>query len=143
MDRLKSLYLGTWDYTEKYQNGGSGSGVYTSELGPGGNSILNRFHSKGPVGDFDGLLVMTWDPQEKTYKSYAFGNEFPGCIVQTGQFEGDALLFRSDFAAEGMHVKLRNVTHVVSPGQIVSEEYLAPDGAAQTLFVRVKAKKRP
>jgi len=38
-----------------------------------------------------------------------FGNGFPGCIVQTGQFEDDALvLFRSDFAAEGVKMKLRH-----------------------------------
>jgi hypothetical protein len=93
MDRLKKLYLGTWDYTETYEKtpfypqGGSDTGVYTSELGPGGNSIVNRFYSRGAVGDFEGLLVMTWDPKEKAYKSYAFGNEFPGCVVQRGQFE--------------------------------------------------------
>jgi hypothetical protein len=81
MDRLKKLYLGSWDYTETYSKtpfypqGGSDTGVYTSEPGPGGNSIVNRFHSHGAVGDFEGLLVITWDPKEKAYKSYVFGNE--------------------------------------------------------------------
>ena len=31
---------------------------------------------------------MTWDPKEKAYKAYAFGNDFPGVLVETGQFEG-------------------------------------------------------
>jgi len=94
MDRLRKLYLGSWDYTETYTKtpfypqGGSDAGVYTSEPGPGGNSIVNRFHSHGAVGDFEGLLVITWDPKENAYKSYVFGNDFPGCIVQTGQFRG-------------------------------------------------------
>jgi len=84
MERLQKMYLGTWDYTETYAktamspDGGSGAGVYTSELGPGGNSILNRFHSKGNAGDYDGMLVMTWDPKEKAYKSFVFGNGFHG-----------------------------------------------------------------
>jgi len=149
MDRLKKLYLGTWDYSEIYEKtpfypqGGTDTGIYTSELGPGGNSILNRFHSSGPLGEFDGLLVITWDPKENAYKSYVFGNEFPGCIVQTGTFEGDALVFRSEFAAEGTKLKVRNVTHPVSAGRIISEEYVTAEGSPEALMVRVEAKKRP
>ena len=69
MERLK-FYLGEWDYIETYPkssfypNGGKNTGVYTSKLGPGGNSLINTFHSQGPVGDFEGLLVMTWDAKE-------------------------------------------------------------------------------
>jgi hypothetical protein len=149
MDRLKKLYLGSWDYTETYAKtpfypqGGSDTGVYTSEPGPGGNSIVNRFHSHGAVGDFEGLLVITWDAKEKAYKSYVFGNEFPGCIVQTGQFEGDGLVFRSDFAAEGVKMKLRNVTRVSAVGKIASEEYMATEGSTEVLMVRVDATRRP
>lgn len=147
MDRLK-FYLGEWDYTETYPksafypNGGKNTGLYTSKLGPGGNSLLNGFHSKGPVGDFEGLLVMTWDPREKCYKAYLFAGDFPGAVVQTGQFEDDALVFRSEFSAGGGAVKLRNVTRVVSPGRLVSEEYFATKDGPETLFVTVEAKKR-
>jgi hypothetical protein len=149
MDRLKKLYLGSWDYTETYtktpfsRQGGSDTGVYTSEPGPGGNSIVNRFHSHGAVGDFEGLLVMTWDSKEKAYKSYVFGNGFPGCVVQTGQFEGDALVFRSEFAVEGQKMKLRNVTRVSGVGKIVSEQYIATQESPEVLMMRVDAKQRP
>jgi hypothetical protein len=67
------------DYTETCpksafsQNGGKNTGLYTSKLGPGGNSLMNAFHSQGPVGDFEGLMVMTWDAREKAYKAYAIG----------------------------------------------------------------------
>jgi len=64
MERLK-FYLGEWDYTETYPNEEKNTGVYTSKLGPGGNSLINTFHSQGPVGDFEGLLLMTWDAKEK------------------------------------------------------------------------------
>ncbi len=52
MQRLQKFYLGTWQYTETYlkgpfaPNGGQNTGTYTSELGPGGNSLINRFHSR-------------------------------------------------------------------------------------------------
>ena len=106
MERLK-FYLGEWDYTETYPksafspNGGKNTGVYTSKLGPGGQSLVNSFHSQGPVGDFEGLIVMTWDAREKAYKAYVFGNGIPGAVVETGQFEGDALVYRFEFPAEG------------------------------------------
>ena len=93
--------------------------------------------------DLKGCFVITWDPKEKAYKSYVFGNEFPGCIVQTGQCEGDALVFRSDFAAEGMKMQLRNVTRVSAEGKIVSEEYIATEGSAEVLMLRVDATRRP
>jgi hypothetical protein len=147
MDRLK-FYLGEWDYIETYRksaaypNGSKNTGLYTSKLGPGGNSLVNGFHSKGPVGDFEGLLVMTWDLKESAYKAYVFGDAFPGAIVETGQFEGDALVFRSEFTAGGVTLKLRNVTHLVSPGKLLSEEYFTAKDAPEALFVTVEAKKR-
>jgi hypothetical protein len=147
MERLK-FYLGEWDYIETYPksafypNGGKNTGVYTSKLGPGGNSLINTFHSQGPVGDFEGLLVMTWDAKEKTYKAYAFGNDFPGALVETGQFEGNDLVFRSEFAVEGTTLKLRNVTRLTGPGLLVSDEFMAMKDAPETLLVHVEAKKK-
>src|SRR6266478_2763764 len=147
MERLK-FYLGEWDYTETYPKsafspkGGKNTGVYTSKLGPGGNSLINTFHSQGPVGDFEGLIVMTWDAREKAYKAYVFGNGIPGAVVETGQFEGDALVYRFEFPGEGGTVKLRNVTRVTGPGTLVSEELMTMKDAPETLFVRVDAKKR-
>ena len=147
MERLK-FYLGEWDYTETYPksafapNGGKNTGVYTSKLGPGGNSLINTFHSQGPVGDFEGLLVMTWDAKEKAYKAYVFGNGFPGAVVETGQFEGDALVYRSEFSAGGVTMQLRNVARITGPGTLVSEEFMAMKDAPEILLVRVESKKR-
>jgi len=147
MERLR-FFLGEWDYTETYPksafspNGGKNTGVYTSKLGPGGNSLINTFHSQGPVGDFEGLRVMTWDTREKVYKAYVFGNDFPGVLVETGQFEGDVLVFSSEFSAGGATMKLRNVTRVTAPGKLESEEYMAMKDAPERLLVRVEAKKR-
>jgi len=141
MERLK-FYLGEWDYTETYPNGAKNTGVYTSKLGPGGNSLINTFHSQGPVGDFEGLLVMTWDAKEKMYKEYVFSGDFPGALVETGQFEGDALVYRTEMAAQGATVKLRNVTRLTSPGTLISEQFMAMKDAPEKLFVRVEAKKR-
>src|SRR5690242_14885703 len=141
MERLK-FYLGEWDYTETYSNGAKNTGVYTSKLGPGGNSLINTFHSQGPVGDFEGLLVFTWDPREKAYKVYVFGNNLLGALVETGAFAGDTLVFRSEITAQGATVRLRNTTRVTEPGKMVSEQFMARKDAPETLLVHVEAKKR-
>jgi hypothetical protein len=147
MERLR-FYLGEWDYTETYPksaaypDGGKNTGVYTSKPGPGGNSLINAFHSQGPVGDFEGLLIITWDAREKAYKAYVFGNDFPGALVETGQFDGDALVFHSEFPMEGAAIKLRNVTRVSGPRALVSEQFMAMKDAPEKLLVHVEAAKR-
>jgi hypothetical protein len=151
MDRLIKLYRGTWEYTEMYSKsisspkGGENTGIYTSELGPGGMSLVNRFHSKGPVGDSEGLLVMTWDPKEKAYKAYVFGNDFPGALVETGQFEGDTLIFRASVNMGEKSIPIRNETRVDGKGVLTSDEFFgtsAPD-TKDTPFVHVTATRKP
>jgi len=147
MERLK-FYLGEWDYTETYPKSAShpegrkNTGMYTSKLGPGGNSLINTFHSQGPVGDFEGLLIMTWDAKEKTYKEYVFGNDFAGALVETGTFEGNDLIFHAEIPMEGAAMKLRNVTRLTGPRTLVSEQFIAMKDAPEKLLVRVEAKKR-
>lgn len=147
MDKLK-FYVGEWDYVENYPksavypNGGKNTGVYTSKLGPGGNSVVNTFHSQGPVGDFEGLLVMTWDPKEKSYKAYVFGNDFPGAIVENGAWEGDSLVYRSEMTMGQAKIAMRNVTRLTGPGKLISEEYTSVNGSPEKLLVSVEATKR-
>lgn len=147
MKRL-GFYVGNWTYTETYPKsamapqGATNTGVYTSKLGPGGNSLLNTFHSKGPVGDFEGMLVMTWDPLEKKYKSYIFGNSFPGAVIETGAFEGEKLVFRGEFSTNGTTLNLRNATWLEPSGKLISEEYVSSNGAPETLLVRVEASRQ-
>jgi hypothetical protein len=148
MEKLK-FYVGEWDYTETYSkstlypNGGKNTGVYTSKLGPGGNSLINTFHSQGPVGDFEGLLILTWDLREKTYKEFVFGDYAPGAFVQNGAFEGDSLIFRSERQMEGRSIfKLRNVTRLVAPGKLESDQYYTINDGPEQLMVHVEATKR-
>jgi len=148
MDRLK-FYIGEWDYTETYvknsmhANAAKNTGLYTSKVGPGGNSVVQTFHSQGPVGDFEGLLVITWDPYEKAYKEYLFASDFPRCYVATGQFEGDELVFRGSVSmGDRMSMALRNTTKLVAPGKISSATYAAVNGAPEELMVTVDAVKR-
>jgi len=148
MQKLSKLYVGSWTFTETYPkspmapNGGENTGIYTSELGPGGNSIFNHFHSKGPVGEFDGTIVMTWDPKEKVYKAYIFGDSFPSAVVETGQWENDALVYRFELAMGPAKIAIRSVTKFLPDGKLTSEEFSSVNGAPETLFVHVAATKK-
>jgi hypothetical protein len=148
MRRLSKLFVGKWEYTETYPksplnaNGGVNTGVYTSELGPGGNSIINRFHSKGPVGEFEGVIVMTWDPKEKAYKEYFFSDTSPGAAVEMGQWEGDDLVYRLEFSAGESKFVLRNSTKFLSGDKLTSDQYSSVNGAPEKLLVHVEAVKK-
>jgi hypothetical protein len=85
---------------------------------------------------------MTWDAKEKTYKEYVFGNNFPGALVETGTFEGDDLVFRTEIPMGGATMKLRNVTRVTAPGVLESEQFMTMPDKPESLFVHVEAKKR-
>ena len=147
MERLK-FYLCEWDYTETYPksttdpNGPTNTGIYTSKLGPGGNSLINTFHSHGPVGDFEGMLVLTWDLRENAYKTYVFGNELPGALVETGAFEGDALVFRAEMKVGAQVLKSRNVTRLTPSGTLESDEYVTKNDGPEKLLVHVVATKK-
>jgi len=148
MQKLSKLYVGTWTFTETYPkspmapNGGENTGIYASELGPGGNSIFNHFHSKGPVGEFDGTIVMTWDPKEKLYQAYIFGDSFPSAVVETGQWENDTLVYRFELSMGPTKIALRNVTKFLPDGKLTSDEFTSVNGAPETLFVHVAAVKK-
>jgi hypothetical protein len=141
MKRL-GFYPGEWTYTETYANGAVNHGTYTSKLGPGGNSLLNTFHSQGPVGDFEGMLVYTWDLNEEKYKAYVFGGDLPGALVETGEFEGEKLVLHGELGGGAAKVQMRNVTWMASPGKLISETYMSRAGAPEKLLVRVLASKQ-
>lgn len=148
MQRLAKPYVGTWNYTESYPksafypSGGVNTGVYMRELGPGGNSIINHFRSKGPVGGFEGLVVMTWDAKANEYKAYVFGDSFPGAVVQMGHWENDVLVYRNEMIAGTTKIELRNVTTFQDDGKLTSDEYSSANGGAEKLLVHVEAVKQ-
>ena len=85
------------------------------------------------------MLIMTWDPKERAYKAFALGDSFPGAIAESGQWEGDALVFRSEFSMGATRLALRNVTKFLPGGKLTSDELSSANGASETLFVHVEA----
>jgi hypothetical protein len=133
MDQLKFL-RGYWHYATVYEkssfypNGGKGSGTYITTEGPGGFSQIAEFSGTSPDGREAGHEVTTWDPEEHAYKSYVFGNNFPGCIVRTGRWDEATLIFDADFVLGGMKLHLQSSTTANSDGSITIVEKFGADG---------------
>jgi Protein of unknown function (DUF1579) len=127
MERLKFLQ-GKWRYSENYPKswmmpaGGTGKGTYVATPGPGGFSQFADFQGTSPEGDIVGHEVIAWDPAEGVYKSYVFGNNFPGCFMKKGHWEGDNLVFTGDFSFQGMTVHFHDATTANADGSVTIVE---------------------
>jgi len=62
--------------------------------------------------------------------------------VETGSFEGDALVFHSEITTGGRTMKLRNVTRLTATGTIESEQYVSVKDAPEKLLVQVVATRK-
>jgi hypothetical protein len=144
MDQLKFLrgywhYVSSYDKTTFYPNGGTGRGTYTTTEGPGGFSQIAEFQGTSPDGFEAGHEVTTWDPREHAYKSYIFGNNFPGCIVRTGRWDGNTLIFDADFELDGMKLHLQSSTTANPDGSVTIVEKFGADGAPLQTTLTLKA----
>jgi hypothetical protein len=148
MEQLKFLqgywhYVSTYEKSSFYPNGGKGSGTYITTQGPGGFSQIAEFSGTSPDGRESGHEVTTWDPEDHVYKSYVFGNNFPGCIVRTGQWEGETLIFDANFVLDGTDVHLQSATTSNPDGSItIVEKFGTDDGPLQpTLTLKATREK--
>jgi len=144
MEQLKFLrgywhYISTYEKTSFYPNGGKGAGTYITTQGPGGFSQVAEFQGTSPDGFEAGHEVTTWDPQEHVYKSYVFANSFPGCIVRTGHWDGNNLIFDADFELGGVKLHSQSSTTANPDGTVTVVEKFAPEGGELQTTLTLKA----
>ncbi|HEY0703635.1 MAG TPA: hypothetical protein VGD60_12790 [Candidatus Acidoferrales bacterium] len=144
MDQLKFL-RGYWHYSSVYEktpfypNGGKGGGTYITSEGPGGFSQIAEFQGTSPEGREVGHEVTTWEPKENAYKSYIFGNSFPGCVVRTGHWDGNTLIFDAEFDFNGEKLHIESATTATSEGTITIVEKAAHGDDPLQTTVTLKA----
>jgi hypothetical protein len=144
MDQLKFL-RGYWHYVSAYEksalypNGGKGSGTYITTEGPGGFSQIAEFSGTIPDAREVGHEVTTWDASEQAYKSYVFGNNFPGCVIRTGRWNGNTLIFDADFDFGGMEVHVQSSTTANADGTVTIVEKFATNGGELQPALTLKA----
>ncbi len=101
MTRLIKQLSGTWTIAEKenpgpmFPNGGAGTGTATMMPGPGGLSLVEKYHSSGAMGpSFDGVGTFWWDPKAQLFRGLWCDNLTPnGCDASgTTKWDGDKLV---------------------------------------------------
>jgi hypothetical protein len=115
MTKLIKMMTGTWTVMEKSQpnpmmpNGGTGKGTATLTAGPGGMSLMEKYHSSGLMGpDFDGYGTFWWDAKAQAYRGLWCDAMTPGGCDASGttRWEGDNLgVMQSDMNDQKMVAK--------------------------------------
>ena len=147
MDRLK-FYIGDWAYTEEYPkselfpNGGHNTGRWSAQRGPDGLSAINTFASHGGGDNYQGMEVMMWDPKAKAYRDNALWYDSPDRWIFTGNFEGETLAYRGEFAYLGKQVKFRSETRPIAAGGFTLTEFASVNGGPEQLLLVGRAEKK-
>jgi hypothetical protein len=145
MKELKAL-VGTWTTDEQYEAGpmgpaGTGAGINTVRLGPGGFSILVDIRSKGSMGAFLGHGMYAWDADEKMYKGAWVDSMSPALPTQNGHKEGANLVFTGEVTMGGKKISVRDVWSDFTPTSHVLTSY-SNDGSGEKKVMTVKFTKQ-
>jgi hypothetical protein len=135
--------VGTWTTEEHYDpspfmpTGGTGTGTNTVRRGPGGFTMLMDHRSKTSTGTFNSHGVLTWDPNEKAYKTVWADSTMPGVTISTGHKEGDNIVYRSEVTMEGKKISTRDVVADRTPTSYTLTSYMN-DGSGEKKTMTLK-----
>ena len=145
MKDLRAL-VGTWSTEETFEQtpmmpAGSATGTNTVRLGPGGFTVLMEERSKGSLGTFSGHGVLTWDPNEKAYKTYWSDSMTPGVMVSTGHKEGENIVYQGEVMMGGKKVTVKDVISDRNPTSYTLTSYMN-DGSGEKKSMTIKFTKQ-
>ncbi len=135
--------IGTWTTEETYEpspwmpSGGTGKGTNTVRRGPGGFSVLMEQRSKSSMGSFMGHAIMTWDPNDKAYKTYWVDSMTPGVMAESGRKEGDTVVYTGEANMMGKKVQVRDVISDRTPNSYTMTSYMN-DGSGEKKMMTIK-----
>lgn len=101
MTRLIKMMAGNWTVTEKagpspmMPKGGTGKGTAVLTPGPGGMSLMEKYHSSGVMGSsFSGFGTFWWDAKAQVYRGLWCDTMTPGGCDSSGttKWNGDTLV---------------------------------------------------
>jgi hypothetical protein len=112
MEKMKWM-VGKWNVMETHEKsdwgpGGTGKGVSTVTLGPGGFSQIIDYTSMGPMGKFVGHGITAWDPNTKTWRGSWTDSMTPGMMTMECKEEGKDLVCSGESMMEGKKMSMRS-----------------------------------
>ena len=139
MTKLIKMMSGTWSTTEKSQpspmmpKGGTGKGTATFTPGPGGLSLVEKYHSSGLMGGaFNGLGLFWWDSKSQLYKGVWCDSMTPGGCDGSGstKWEGDNLVGTMEGEMNGQKMMSTFTYTDWKPNSFVMKMAMGPDASS-------------
>lgn len=135
MTKLIKQFSGSWTITEKHYpnpmmpNGGTGKGTAVLTPGPGNLSLVEKYHSVGAMGSFNGMGVFWWDPKVQAYRVTWCDNVSPsGCDGSgTTKWDGDKLVGTMESDTGGQKMVTRFIYSDWKPNSFVMSMEIGPD----------------
>ncbi len=151
MTKLLKALSGNWKVSEKHEpnkmapKGGTGEGTARAWPGPGGLSLIDNYHSKGPMGTFSGFGVMWWDPKAQAYKGVWCDNGTPeGCTYGgESKWEGDKLVGTMETEMGGQKMTMRTTYSDFKPDSYLMTMEMGPDANSLEKIMTVTFTKLP
>ncbi len=150
IQKLIKTLAGTWSASEKMEPsesmpGGSGTGTDTAKAGPGGNSLVSDYRSKGPMGSFAGHGIVYWDAKRQVYSSVWCDSMSPqGCEVgATGKWEGNDLVFNAEGEMMGKKFRSKQVYTDIKPDSYTFYIDSSMDGGPMKRFLTIAYTRKP
>lgn len=151
IQKLIKTFGGAWTATEKVESsefvpqGGSGTGTDIVKAGPGGNSLVSDYYSKGPMGSFTGHGIIYWDPKRKVYSSVWCDSMSPeGCEVgASGKWEGNDLVFDAESEMMGKKFRSKQVYTDIQPDSYTFYIDSSADGGPMKRFLTINYTRKP
>lgn len=135
MTKLIKMMSGTWTVTEKHDpnpfmpKGGTGKGTATLTPGPGGMSLIEKYHSTGAMGSFNGSGTFWWDSKAQLYHGVWCDNMTPGGCDSSGttKWDGDKLVGTMQGDMNGQKMVTRFTYSDWKPTSFVMTMEMGPD----------------
>jgi hypothetical protein len=145
MKELRDGMVGKWTSEGTMESGPFGpggpvTGTSTVRSGPGGFSVIMEERSKMGNQSFAGHGVIAWDAEAKAYKMVWVDSMTPGVVMETGQKEGDNLVFKGEMMMMGKKMSLKDVISDRTPTSYTLTSYM-DDGSGEKKMMSLKATK--
>lgn len=136
MTKLIKMMSGSWTVTEKSQpnpmmpNGGMGKGAAVFTAGPGGLSLMEKYHSSGLLGsNFTGFGTFWWDSKAMVYRGLWCDTMTPGGCDASGttKWQGDNLVGTMEGDMNGQKMVTRFIYSDWKPNSFMMTMETGPD----------------
>jgi len=145
--RLIHALAGSWSikisYPKERKNAGEvGSGTEFWHVGPGGNSLIEEYHSTGQEGEIFGLGIAWWDANTDRFRVvWCDSTDSAGCseMKHGATWEGDTVVMLHEREERGKKMLLKEVFSEITENSFTQTLYLGESGADPEAIVTIHA----